>query len=104
PLSTAPATNSDYDFIGNKFQIGARVTRDAYEVFVQFQDSTLAYVPDDAVGIGSTYYANTRRDLQNGAILRNAWLGAKAPFGLTGLSLKAGRLLYSDAMDVPATN
>jgi len=104
PASTAPAHNSRYDFIGNKFQVGARATRGSYEMFVQFQDSTLGYVPDDAVGIGSTYYANTRRSLQNGAILRNAWLGAKAPFGLTGFSLKAGRLLYSDAMDAPATH
>ncbi len=98
-----PNRNYRYDFLGNKFQLGVRVSKDPYELFVQFQDSTLAHVPDDGVGIGSIYYANTRRDLQNGAILRNAWFGAKRPFGLDGVSLRAGRMLYSDAMDVPAT-
>lgn len=99
-----PAPNYRYDFLGNKFQLGVRVTRDPFELFVQFQDSTLANIPDDGVGVGSIYYANTRRDLQNGAILRNAWFGAKQPFGLTGFSLKAGRMLYSDGIDAPATN
>ena len=101
---TGPAPNYRYDFLGNKFQLGVRFTRDPYEIFVQVQDSTVANVPSNGIGIGSIYYANTRRDLQNGVILRNAWFGAKKPFGLNGLSLKAGRLLYSDAMDVPATH
>jgi hypothetical protein len=104
PAPDAPAPRHRYDFLGNKFQLGLRVTRDPFELFVQFQDSTLANVPDDGVGIGAAYYLNTRRMLQNGAILRQAWLGAKAPFGLDGFSIRAGRLLYSDALDVPAVD
>jgi len=92
-----------YNFLGNKFQLGVRIIRDPYEVFVQFQDSTLANIPDNGVGVGSIYYANTMRELQNGTILRNAWFGTKRPFEIDGVSLRAGRLLYSDALDVPAT-
>jgi hypothetical protein len=98
-----PMPNFRYNFLGNKFQLGLRVIRDPYEVFVQFQDSTLANIPDNGVGVGSIYYANTRRSLQNGAILRQAWFGAKRPFNIDGIAVRAGRLLYSDAMDVPAT-
>ncbi len=99
-----PSPNYRYNFLGNKFQLGVRVTRDPYELFVQFQDSTLANIPDNGIGVGSIYYANTMRGTQNGAILRNAWIGGRNVLGVTGLSGRAGRLLYSDALDVPATN
>lgn len=101
---SGPTPNFRYNFLGNKFQVGLRVTRDPYELFVQFQDSTVANVPDNAVGIGSIYYANTHRSLQNGAILRNGWISAKRLFGLAGASIKAGRMLYSDALDAPAVS
>lgn len=99
-----PTPNFRYNFLGNRFQLGVRVTRDPYEMFVQFQDSTLANIPDNGVGVGATYYANTRSSLQNGAILRQAWGGGREPFGLAGLSFRAGRTLYSDGADVPAAN
>jgi hypothetical protein len=103
-----PATSTTptyrYDFLGNRLQLGARVSREPYEMFVQFQSSTLAEVPDDATGVGSIYYANTRRHSQNGAILRQAWLSVKRPFGVDGISVKGGRMLYSDAVDAPATH
>jgi hypothetical protein len=99
-----PTPTFRYNFLGNKFQLGLRVRRDPYEVFVQFQDSTVANVPRDGVGVGATYYANTQRSLQNGAILRQAWGSAKRPFGLDGVSLRAGRIQYLDGLDVPAVN
>lgn len=97
-----PMPNFRYDFLGNKFQLGLRVTKDPYELFVQFQDSTLANVPADAVGVGATYYANTMRSLQNGAILRSAWLNATR-LGPLPISGRAGRLQYSDGLDVQAS-
>jgi hypothetical protein len=97
-----PNPNHRYNFLGNKFQLGVRVTRDPYELFVQFQDSTLANVPDNGVGVGAVYYANTHAALQNGAILRNAWIGTKRILDQP-ISGRAGRLLYSDGLDVPAT-
>ena len=91
-----------YNFIGNKFQLGLRVRRAPYELFVQFQDSTLSNLPRNGVGVGSIYYANTQRPLQNGAILRNAWASSRSLFGVSGLFSKAGRQLYSNAMEAPA--
>lgn len=99
---TGANPNFRYNFLGNRFQLGVRVTREPYELFVQFQNTTLANVPDDGVGVGATYYANTRRELQNGAILRNAWFAARRLFDQP-LAVRAGRMLYSDGLDVIAT-
>src|SRR5579885_137416 len=70
PPSTSATPNNRYDFLQNKFQLGLRLAREPYEAFFQFQDSTLAEVPANAVGVGATYRANTNRSLQNGAFLR----------------------------------
>jgi hypothetical protein len=105
-FATSPSgktPNFRYNFLGNKFQLGLRITRDPYELFVQFQDSTLANIPDNGVGVGAVYYANTQEAVQNGAILRNAWLGAARPFDLP-VRVRAGRMLYSDALDTLATD
>ena len=102
PAPTAAAPNYRYDYLGNKFQLGLRVKRDPWEMFLQFQNSTLAEVPANAVGIGSVYRANTNRSTQNGAILRNAWLGTTRLFGVPGLFVRGGRQLYSDGAEAPA--
>lgn len=99
PSSATPTFR--YDFLGNKLQLGLRIKRKPYELFVQFQDSTIADLPRDGVGVGSVYFANTRRPLQNGAILRNAWGSAQSLFGVDNLFIKAGRQLYSNAQDAP---
>src|SRR5262245_34761672 len=70
-----PTRDFRYNFLGNKLQLGVRWTRDPYEAFVQFQNSTLANVPEHGVGIGQTYFANTMSTTQNGAILRQGWAG-----------------------------
>src|SRR5205085_7571279 len=94
PPEGSKTPNFRYNFVGNKFQIGLRITRAPYEMFLQFQDSTLGNVPAQAVGVGGTYYANTMRSTQNGAILRNAWLSTKSVPGVPGLFVKGGRQLY----------
>ncbi len=100
PGSATPENR--YDFVGNKFQIGVRLTRDPVEAFVQFENATVANLPSAGVGVGSIYFANTAYTPQSGSFVRNAWLKWKAPFDLTGLSLTGGRQLYSDGMDAPA--
>ena len=102
PKPDSPTPNNNYTFVGNVFQVGVRVTRAPYEMFVQLQNSTLGNVPADAVGIGAAYYANTMRSTQNGVILRNAWAQTKSLFGVDGLFVKAGRQLYLDGLDAPA--
>ena len=94
--------DNQYDFLGNKFQAGIRITRDPVELFVQFQDTTVSNLPTRGIGVGASYYANTAYSPQNGTFVRNAWLKWKSPFGLEGLSVTGGRQLYLDGMDAPA--
>src|SRR5579885_3468273 len=85
PPATSATPNNRYDFLQNKFQLGLRVAREPYEAFFQFQDSTLAEVPANAVGVGATYRANTNRSLQDGAFLRSGWVRTGRLFGVDGL-------------------
>lgn len=102
PVPGSPTPENRYDYLGNRFQAGVRVKRDPIEIFVQFQDSTVSNLPSAGVGVGASYWANTAYTPQNGAFVRNAWLAWKAPFGVEGLSLTAGRQIYADGMDAPA--
>jgi hypothetical protein len=104
PLSTSPAPNHRYNFLDNKFQIGLRLNRAPFEIFLQFQDSTLGFVPANAVGVGGVYYANTMRSTQNGAIFRNGWISAAGEIAGDRVAIKAGRQLYSSAAEVPSRN
>jgi len=99
-----PTSKFRYNFVGNKLQIGLRVTRDPWEAFAQFQDTSLGNVPANAVGIGSTYYLNTMASTQNGAFLRQGYAATKRLFGQEGIFLKGGRQLYSDALEAPVKN
>jgi len=103
-FATPPnASNSTfrYNFLGNKFQLGVRVKREPYEFFVQFQQATIANLPRHGVGFGATYFANTADTQQNGSFLRNGWGSTRSLFGVPGLFIKAGRQLYSSAMEAP---
>ena len=105
-FATPPnASNSTfrYNFLGNKFQLGVRVQREPYEFFLQYQDTTVDNLPRHGVGFGATYFANTHDTLQHGAILRNGWGSTRSLFGVPGLFIKAGRQLYSSAMEAPPT-
>ncbi|MCK6554637.1 alginate export family protein [Candidatus Binatia bacterium] len=104
PAPTSATPDYRYDFLANKFQLGLRVTRDPYEVFLQFQNTTLAEVPANAVGVGGSYYQNTPETDQNGAFLRQGWIQIRNLFGFSGLTLKGGRQLYLDGFDAPAKN
>lgn len=91
---------SSYNFMGNKFQLGLGVKGDLFEAFAQFQDTVIANLPSNGVGVGSVYYANTPRTTQNGAFLRQGWLKLKHD----GFYVKGGRQLYSDQATGAATD
>ena len=48
------AKDSDYSFMGNKFQLGLRFTTEPFEAFAQFQDTLITGLPDNGVGLGSS--------------------------------------------------
>ena len=85
---------SSYHFLGNKFQLGLRLTSKPFEAFAQFQDTTLVNLPDSGVGVGSVYYLNDPHKDQNSAFLRQGW----AKFKYDGFYLTGGRQLYSDGV------
>lgn len=90
----------DYSFVGNKVQLGVRLKGSVFESFAQFQNSTLAALPANAIvpgrvfeGVGSLYYANTPQTTQNGAFLRQGWLKLQHE----GFYVSGGRQFYSDS-------
>lgn len=101
---TGPTPDDRYDFVGNKFQAGVRWIRDPVEAFVQVENALLTNLPTRGVGVGASYFANTRYTPQNGVFLRNGWLKWRNPLDLEGFTVTAGRQLYADGFDVPATD
>lgn len=87
------AREPDYNFVGNKFQLGVRLKTDPVEAFAQFQDTLIAALPSNGVGVGAVYYANTPRTTQNSAFLRQGWMKLKHD----GFYVSGGRQLYFDA-------
>ncbi|WP_236102312.1 alginate export family protein [Methylotetracoccus oryzae] len=91
---------STYNFVGNKFQLGVRAAKGPFEVFTQFQDTTIAALPENGVGIGAAYYAQTPHTTQQSAFLRQGY----AKFKSDGFSITGGRQLYFDAGQGVARN
>jgi hypothetical protein len=100
--STGPTRNANYDFLGNRFQLGLRVARDPLELFAQLQHSLVWPAPENAPGAGGAYFLNTRRELQQEPILRQGWLRWRGALGVAGLSTALGRQLYRDGLESPA--
>lgn len=91
----------DYGFMGNKFQLGLRLNHDDWlDGFAQFQDTTLAGLPDNGVGLGARYYENSEHINQNSAFLRQGYLKLRQ----SGFWLSGGRQLYADGMQGLATD
>jgi hypothetical protein len=93
--------NSNYGFMGNKFQLGLRLNHEDWlESFVQFQDTTLAAIPRGAVGLGARYYENSEHINQNSGFLRQGNLKLKH----AGAWFSGGRQLYSDGAQGAASH
>jgi hypothetical protein len=101
---TSPVPNSNYSFLGNKFQLGLRVTRDPFEFFAQLQDSVIAPAPETAAGAGGQYWLNTRRETIHEPIFRQGWMRYRDVLGAKGLTTVLGRQLYRDGLEAPATD
>ncbi len=106
-FETAPTSATrdyDYGFFANRLQLGLRVTGEPLEFFVQYQHSLVTSLPDHGPGPGGAYYTNSPDKNQEKGILRNIWLRWKNPFGAQGLSLTAGRQIFRDGLEAPATD
>jgi hypothetical protein len=97
-----------YNFFGNQFRLGARVTFPHVQVFVEMQDTRLANLPDDAslappqgnLGTGANYFANTHDTSQGEPFLKQGFLTLRQ----RGLSATMGRFDYRDGLETVPGN
>lgn len=95
---------SHYDFLANRLQLGARITRDPFELFVQVQHTLLEDLPDGGPGTGGGYYANTHSTFQQETILRAAWLRAGIGPAAQRITAQVGRQAFRDGLESQATD
>ena len=110
-FDAGPGSNNRYDYWGNRFQAGVRITRAGLwssstdlEGFFQFQHTLVDNVPKDAPGPGGTYYANTRDSFQEQAIFRQGWLKLMTALGDDRLAITGGRTRFRDGAEVVPTD
>ena len=107
PGVTAPGAER-YNFLGNRFRLGVRALFDPFELNLQFQDTVLANLPEDAslappvgnLGTGAIYFANTHRTPQSAPVFKLGnltWRGQ-------GVTATFGRLEYRDGLEVVPTD
>lgn len=102
----APGTfdNSNYAFMGNRFQLGATGKWKYLTSMLQYQHTLLFGVPEDGVGVGGIYRLNTDHDFQQRGWLRQGWLQADVPVSDWKLTLQGGRFRYLDGMESVSKN
>ncbi|HYD48180.1 MAG TPA: alginate export family protein [Terriglobales bacterium] len=99
--------NNDYDFIGTMARASLRWKDEAFDVFVEAQNSALidlpttatAPAPQGALGLGGTYFVHNRKRNDAGLFLKQGFLNIKR-LGLPGASLKLGRFEFAEGNEV----
>lgn len=97
-----PNDNNEYNFLGNRTQLGIGVTRDVFSAFVQYQHTELVNVPAGATGVGSVYFANTHQHFQEQGWLRQGWVQATPKMGDWKLTVQGGRMRFLDGSETVA--
>jgi hypothetical protein len=107
PGVTSPGAER-YDFFANRFRLGVRAFFDPVEINLQFQDTVLANLPEDAslappvgnLGTGALYFANTRSTPQSAPVFKLGNLTVRG----RGVTATFGRLEYRDGLEVVPTD
>ncbi|MFN0149666.1 MAG: alginate export family protein [bacterium] len=101
---TADAPGVDtYTFFASQLRVGARATYPRVQALVEFQNTRLAGLPNDAslpaprgnLGPGAVYYAHTRESDQGETFLRQAFVAAR----WKGVQAALGRFEYADGLE-----
>jgi hypothetical protein len=111
PANAAGGANR-YNFMGNQFRLGLRLTWPQVLFYAEMQDTTLLSLPNDAstngtppttrvgnLGPGALYYANTRQRDQNEPFLKQGYITLRELPQLKGVSTTLGRIEYSDGLE-----
>jgi len=104
PRFGAAPNAARYSFFANRFRLGVRALFDPVEVNLQFQDTVLANLPEDAslappvgnLGTGAIYFANTARTPQSAPVFKLGNLTVRG----RGVTATFGRLEYRDGLEV----
>ena len=91
----------DYGFFGDKLQLGLRATRGSHEIFVQYQQSWLASLPESNLGPGGAYFVNNQERYDQRGIWRAAWVRGRVGVGTGLASAQIGRQLFREGLESP---
>lgn len=99
--------NNDYDFIGTVARTSVKWKDDAFEVFVEAQNSAFIDLPTTAsapapqgnLGLGGVYFQINRKRNDASVFLKQAFVTFKQ-LVIPGLSVKGGRLEFSEGNEV----
>lgn len=89
-----------YDFVHNRFRLGLRLVADPVEAYLEYQNTVIGNVPEDAVGPGGVYFANTARHTQVGNWVRQGWVRLAHEVGACRVAASVGRQVYSDGAEI----
>jgi hypothetical protein len=106
PTGTA---DNDYGFLATVARVGALWKQDAFEAFVEAQNSALLDLPTSAIapapqgplGLGAVYFQHNRARNDASAFLKQGYVVLKK-VGIAGLALKGGRFEFSEGSEVLA--
>ncbi len=104
-------TNNNYGYYFTRSRLGIGCETDRLDVFVQAQHTrmwnlpynSIAQAPEGTLGIGAIYYAHRGKENYYNIFIKQGFIRFKN-FLQTGISLKAGRFEYIDAMEVEYNN
>jgi hypothetical protein len=99
-----PNDNSNYDFLGNRTQVGIAGKWRWLSGFLQYQHTILEGIPEHGVGVGGTYRQNTHSTFQEQGWLRQGWLQGEATGAGWRFSLLGGRFRYLDGQEALSKN
>ncbi len=99
--------NNDYDFIGTVARGSVKWKDDAFDVFVEAQNSALIDLPTTAaapapqgnMGLGAVYFQHNRARNDASIFLKQGFFTLKKA-GIPGLTLKGGRFEFSEGNEV----
>lgn len=100
---------NDYDFLATVAKLGVRWKDDAFEAFLEGQNSALIDLPSHAfapppegnLGLGGNYYQHNKAHSDASVFVKQGYLTVRK-LGVPGLSLKGGRFEFSEGNEMPA--
>lgn len=95
-----PGLNGRHEFVHNRFRLGLGLVADPLEAYVEYQNTVIGNVPENAPGPGGVYFANTARHTQVGNWVRQGWLRLWHDVGASRLAVKVGRQAYADGAEI----